>query len=96
MADMAVLISQVVEGLLFGSAWYFGFLLFCILSIALLRMWKYSGAILIPLLLILETEYYERYTAATAEASIWPMIAIGILIITIAVYTISAAAQKGE
>lgn len=93
MADMSALMGGVVEGLLFGSAWYFGILIFFILAIALLKMWKYSGAILIPLLLVLENEYYQRETGS--GDMIWPMVCIGFLILSIAVYTVMGA-KKGD
>lgn len=86
MTDYTALMGGVIEGLLFGSAWYFGILLFFILAVALLKMWKYSGAILIPLLLVLENEYYTRNTV-TGDM-IWPMVCIGFLILSIAVYTV--------
>lgn len=86
-------ITTIFEGLLFGETWYIGILLFLILAIALLKMWKFSGAIIIPLIIIVETEYYERLNADTGNL-VWPMIMLGLTALTVAVYTASEVAKK--
>lgn len=86
------IISQIFEELLFGSTWYIGLIIFLILAIALLKMWKYSGAIVIPILLVVEVKYYEHNTV-TGDL-IWPMIFLGLTALAVAIYTLSLLAKS--
>ena len=86
------IISSIFEGLLFGSTWYIGIIIFLILALSLMKMWKYSGCIVIPIILIVEVEYYNR--GGVDGSFIWPMIILGITALSILTYTISEANRK--
>ena len=81
-------VELALEALLFGSTWYFGILIFIIVSIAIMKMWKYAGGLIIPMIIALEVQYYNRLAESGGEFS-WAMIVLLILAVGIALYTIS-------
>ena len=80
-------VELALEALLFGSTWYFGILTFMILAICIMVAWKYAGALIIPMVLALEVQYYNRLDASPDFA--WAMITLLCLIIGIALYTVN-------
>jgi len=84
---MTTIVAEAIEGLLFGSAWYFGILIFIIMSLAIMKMWKYAGALIIPFIIALEVQYYNRLSETNEFA--WPMIALLMLAVGMAVYMVT-------
>lgn len=89
---MSAIIIETIQALLFGETWYIGLLVFLILAIGFLKMWKYAGAIIIPMIIILETQYYDR-VASTPEL-VWPMAMLLFLALGIALYTLNLGVSK--
>ena len=88
-----------LEALLFGSTWYFGILIFIIVSIAIMKLWKYAGALIIPMIIALEVQYYNRLADNIVISGVvgdfsWAMIILCLLAIGIAVYTVSVAKKR--
>lgn len=79
-------VEAALEALFFGSVWYFGILIFIVLALAIMKMWKYAGAIIIPMIIALEVAYYERLNQY--GNFIWAMFALIILAILMAAYAI--------
>lgn len=59
-------------------------LLFIILCVGLVKKWKYSGALLVPIIIAMEVTYYDRLENGNY---IWHMIILLVLAIFIALYT---------
>jgi hypothetical protein len=83
---MSAIIEQTFEALLFGSTWYFGILIFIIMAVALMKMWKYAGALIVPLIMALEIAYFERLDET--GNFIWPMLILLFLAFGVAVYSV--------
>ena len=81
-----------LESFFFGEVWYFGILIFIALAIAVMKMWKYSGALIIPLIIALEVEYYNRLDVY--GNFIWAMFILIILAILVAGYSLNEALNK--
>lgn len=87
------LIPDYLEGLMFGSMWYIGLVIFMILAIALMKMWKYAGAFLIPIIMALEVAYFNHNDIY--GSMLWPMVILLFLAFGIALYTVMNY-QKGK
>lgn len=79
-------LESIMEALLFGSTWYFGILIFIALTIAIMKAWKFAGALIIPMIVALEVAYYDRI-GATPEFA-YPMVLLLLLVIGVAGYSI--------
>ena len=87
---VAAAIEAAFETLLFGDpAWIFGLILFMILTVVLMKLFKYAGALVIPLIIALEVMYYERNDQYGVY--VWPMIILLALAILVAAYTLLSA-----
>ncbi len=84
-------VEQAFEAILFGSTWYFGILIFFVLAVGLLKTWKFSGALIFPMIVALEVSYFNR--VGDNEEFIWPMICLGALALATAWYTVSKATK---
>ena len=80
-------IELALEALFFGSAWYFGILVFILLAICLMKTWKFAGALIIPMIIALEVQYYNRIETYPDFA--WCMVVLLFLVIGIVAYSIS-------
>lgn len=87
--SVQTVVEQAFEAILFGSTWYFGILIFFALAIGLLKAWKFSGVLIIPMIIALEVEYYNRLDSSGTFA--WPMICLLILAMAVGAYTIMNA-----
>lgn len=87
---ITTVVEQVFEAILFGSTWYFGILIFFVLAIGLLKAWKFSGALILPMIIALEVQYYNRLDESNGEFA-WPMLCLLALAIAVAWYTVSNA-----
>ena len=85
-------VETALEAMLFGSAWYFGYLIILTLTVGLIRAWKWSGVLILPLLFVIETQYYNRLSIN--PEMVWAMIVTGILILFTAIYTLYEAKQE--
>lgn len=83
-----------LTALFFGSVWYFGFLIFMAVAFVVLKIWKFSGAIIVPILIIFEIQYYNRLST-NPELS-WAMLFCGFLVLTIAGYTIHTLGNRSK
>ena len=83
---MSTAVEQALESLLFGSVWYFGILIFIILALSIMKIWKYAGALIIPMIVALEVAYYSRLEA-TPEFT-WAMLALLLLAAIMAIYAV--------
>ncbi len=79
------IVDQAFESLFYGSGAWFGMLLFIILCVGLVKKWKYSGALIVPIIIAMEVTYYDRLDASGNY--IWHMIILLVLAIFIALYT---------
>jgi hypothetical protein len=79
-------LTSIFMDLFFGELWFIGLLIFMLLTISLMRMWKYSAAFLLPMIFALEYMYYERIDAA--GSLIWPMIICLFLAVGVASYAV--------
>ena len=79
-------VEAALEALFFGSVWYFGILIFIVLVIALMKMWKWSVAFVFPMIIALEVAYYNRLDEY--GNFIWAMLSLLFLAISMAVYMI--------
>lgn len=91
---MTNIIETTLEALLFGSTWYFGFLIILMFSIGIMKAWKYSGAVLVPLLIVMEVAYYQR-VSDTPEL-VWAMICFFVLILAVASMTVLESTHKKD
>ena len=80
-------VSEAFEAFLFGSTWYFGILVFMLLSIGLMKLWRYTGAFIIPIIVALEVQYFQRLDAS--GTFIWPMVILLILAVFVGFFTIT-------
>jgi hypothetical protein len=80
------IIEETLISLFFGDVWYFGILIFIIIALVILKLYKYAGAVCIPFVVALEVQYYNRLDENPEFA--WAMIALLILVIMIAGYII--------
>ena len=80
-------IELALEALFFGSAWYFGILVVILLVICIMKTWKYAGALIIPMVIAMEVQYFNRIEET--PDFIWCMICLLFLIIGISVYSIN-------
>lgn len=87
-------IDDTLITLFFGDVWYFGFLIFLIIALVALKLWKYAGAILIPIFIIFEQQYYIRL--AINPELVWAMIFCGAMIVGIAAFTISLGSKRNK
>ena len=85
-------VELALEALFFGSAWYFGILVFIILAVCLMKTWKFAGALIIPMIIAMEVQYYNRLEETPDFA--WCMVVLLFLIVGITLYTISVVKQK--
>lgn len=85
--NVETVVEQAFEAILFGSTWYFGILLFFALTIGLLKAWKFAGVLIIPMIIALEVQYYNRLDESSGEFA-WPMICLLILALATAANTI--------
>lgn len=84
-------VETALEALFFGSVWYFGILIFIILSIAIMKMWKYAVAIIFPFIIAMEVNYYTLLSTNAEFA--WAMLSLLMLAVFMAGY---AVLHKGE
>ena len=83
---VAEAVEAALEALFFGSVWYFGILIFIVLALAIMKIWKYAGALIIPMIIALEVAYYSRLSETPEFA--WAMLALIILAISMALYAV--------
>lgn len=83
---VATAVEAALEALFFGSVWYFGILIFIILALAIMKIWKYAGALIIPMIIALEVAYYNLLSESTEFA--WAMLALLCLAIGMAIYAV--------
>ena len=83
---MTTAIENALIGLFFGDVWYFGILIFIILALVIVKLYKYAGAVIIPFVVALEVQYYNRLSENQEFA--WAMIALLILVIMIGAYIV--------
>lgn len=88
---VAAAVEAALEALFFGSVWYFGILIFIIVALAIMKIWKYAGALIIPMIVALEVEYFNRLDIY--GNFIWAMIVLLILALFMAFYAIT---HKGD
>ena len=88
----SVALADAFETLFFGEGWYLGLLLFIILCIALIRSWKLAGALIIPIIIGLEVEYFDRNDIYGSH--IWPIIILIILALFVAMYALWGKDKK--
>lgn len=86
-------IEVALEAVFFGSMWYLGIMVFMMLSISIMKLWKYAGALIIPLIVALEVEYYNRLDIY--GNFIWAMLILLLLAFGIALYTVTSYNKKG-
>ena len=79
-------VTAAIEALFFGSTWYFGILIFIILSLAIMRMWKYATGFIIPMIIALEVQYYTRLDEY--GNFVWAMLSLLMLAIGMAIYAV--------
>ena len=80
-------VELALEALFFGSTWYFGILVFILLTVCLMKTWKYAGALIIPMVIAMEVQYFNRITLYPDFA--WCMVVLLFLVIGIVAYSIS-------
>ena len=90
------IMDEAFEAMFFGEpGWVMGLLIFFALSIALLLKWKYSGVFLIPIIVGLESLYYDRLqTTPNTYRYAWPM-AILLIFVVFVVYHMITGKEKG-
>ena len=81
---VAAAVEAALEALFFGSVWYFGILIFMVIALTVMKLWKYAGALVIPMVIALEVAYYERLNVYGNY--IWAMIALLFLALIMAIY----------
>lgn len=80
-------IEIALEALFFGTAWYFGILVVILLVICIMKTWKYAGALIIPMIIAMEVQYFNRLEESPDFA--WCMVVLLFLVVGIATYSIS-------
>ena len=88
----SVALADAIETLFFGEGWFLGLILFIILCVALIRSWKLSGALIIPIIMGLEVAYFERNDIYGSH--IWPIIILLVLACFVAMYTLWGKEKK--
>jgi len=88
---MTVLEENLI-GLFFGDVWYLGILIFIILTLIIIKLWKYAGALIIPFVVAIEVQYYTRLDDNPEFA--WAMIALLFLVIGVAVYIVTTKEKR--
>lgn len=91
MSAVSTAVQEALEALFFGSVWYFGILIFIILALSIMKIYKYAGALIIPMIIALEVAYYNQLSETPEFA--WAMLALLILAIIMAVYAIFGKAK---
>lgn len=79
-------VETALTSLFFGDVWYFGILIFIILALVIMKMWKYAGALIIPFVVAMEVQYYTRLEDNPEFA--WAMLALLMLVIFMGAYII--------
>jgi uncharacterized BrkB/YihY/UPF0761 family membrane protein len=74
-----------LESIFFGDYWFLGMVLFIILGLVVVKLWKFAGALIIPCIAYLEVQYYEL--AQTDQNFVWAMFIMIIYAIMIALYS---------
>jgi len=72
--------------LFYGEGAILGLLLFMLICVGLVRKWKPTGALVFPLIMLLEVEYYTRWDNGNY---FWHMFSLIIFGLFIAIYTIA-------
>ena len=85
-------VELALEALLFGSTWYFGILIFMLLSICIMVTWKYAGSLIIPMVVALEVAYYNRLDIN--GEFVWAMLVLLFLVVGIAIYTVDVVKKR--
>lgn len=85
---VAAAVEAALEALFFGSVWYFGILIFIVIALAIMKMWKYAGALIIPMVIALEVAYYSELDSN--PELVWAMIALILLALLMALYAVTA------
>lgn len=81
-------VETALTSLFFGEVWYFGILIFIILTLTIIKMNKYAGALIIPFVVFFEVQYYDRLGDYPEFA--WAMLALLVFVIFIGVYLVTS------
>ena len=83
---MTSAVETALIGLFFGEVWYFGILIFIIIALIIVKIWKPAGALIIPFVVAMEAQYYTRLEDNSEFA--WAMLALLMLVIFMAAYIV--------
>lgn len=83
-------VDDAFQAMFFGEyGVWFGMLIFISLCVALLIKWKYSGILILPIIMGMEMMYYDKLQASpNTERYAWPMIILLVLAVFIAFYVV--------
>ena len=84
---MSSAVDQAFESLFFGTGAWFGLVLFITVCVGLALKWKYVGALLIPVIIGMEVEYYDRLNSGGNY--VWHIFILLCLALFIAFRTVS-------
>lgn len=85
---MTTIIEETLISLFFGDVWYFGILIFIILTLVIVKLNKHAGALIIPFVVFFEVQYYARLEDSPEFA--WTMLCLLVFVIFIGVYIITS------
>jgi len=86
--------NAVFESLFFGTGAWIGLLIFMMLSICLVMIWKYSGVFVALIIILFQIEYYNRLDIYGNH--VWKMIILLLFGLFIAIYTVTKTKPGGR